>query len=54
MNLDDLYVASILKYHSIIILMHNFFSQMWVNKNKDTIFPNVELGLLLTEVGLIN
>ncbi len=53
MNLDDFYVASILKYRSIIILMHNFFSQMWVNKNKDTIFPNVELGLLLTEVGLI-
>jgi hypothetical protein len=52
-NLNDFYVASIVKYRSIITLMQNFFAAMWDNKNKDTKFPHAELERLLKETGFI-
>jgi hypothetical protein len=53
MNLDKFYVASIVKYRSIITLMQDFFSDMWGNDNKDTKFCYVKLGLLLKETGFL-
>ncbi len=50
-KLDDFYVASILKYRSIIALMHDFFADMWENNKKDTKLPHAELLLLLKETG---
>ncbi|MBD2165428.1 hypothetical protein H6G04_13570 [Calothrix membranacea FACHB-236] len=52
-NLNDFYVASIVKYRRIITLMQNFFAAMWDNKNKDTKFPHAELEILLKETGFI-
>lgn len=49
MQLDDFYVASVIKYRRIITLMQNFFVDMWVNPKKDTQFPEVELKRLLKE-----
>ena len=51
MKLDDFYVASITKYRSIIILMQDFFADMWSNNNKDTKFPYSKLQQLLEETG---
>jgi hypothetical protein len=51
MKLDEFYVASILKYRSIIALMHDFFADMWGNNKKDTKLPHAELLLLLKETG---
>ncbi|WP_414622456.1 hypothetical protein [Calothrix sp. CCY 0018] len=53
MKLDPFYVASIIKYRSIIALMQDFFADMWVNNHKDTKLPYVELLLLLKETGFI-
>ncbi|MEO0968315.1 MAG: hypothetical protein AAFX80_08235 [Cyanobacteria bacterium J06639_18] len=50
-KLDEFYVASIVKYHSIIALMQEFFADMWGNNKKDTKFPNVEMRLLLKKTG---
>jgi hypothetical protein len=52
-HLDDFYVASIVKYRSIIILMHEFFAQMWGNRQKNTKLPHVELQRLLKETGFL-
>jgi hypothetical protein len=52
-KLDQFYVASIVKYRSIIALMQDFFAQMWENNNKDTKLPHAELGLLLKETGFV-
>lgn len=49
MKLDEFYVASIIKYRSIIALMQDFFSDMWVNNKKDTKFANIKLHLLLKQ-----
>ncbi|WP_254625723.1 hypothetical protein [Nostoc sp. TCL240-02] len=49
MKLDEFYVASIVKYRSIIALMQDFFSDMWENKKKDTKLRHAELQLLLKE-----
>ncbi|RCJ25751.1 hypothetical protein A6S26_15570 [Nostoc sp. ATCC 43529] len=49
MKLDEFYVASIVKYRSIIALMQDFFADMWENNNKDTKFPHTELRRLLKE-----
>jgi hypothetical protein len=49
MKLDEFYVASIVKYRSIIALMQDFFSDMWGNNQKDTKFPHEKLRLLLEE-----
>jgi hypothetical protein len=54
MNLDEFYVASIVKYRSIITLMQNFFSEMWVNSKKDTKFPHEKLQNLLKETGFFH
>jgi hypothetical protein len=53
-QLDDFYVASIVKYRSIITLMHDFFAQMWGNHQKDTKLPHAELERLLKEAGFIS
>ncbi len=50
-KLDDFYVASIIKYRSIIALMHDFFADMWENNKKDTKLPHAELQMLLKETG---
>jgi hypothetical protein len=51
MKLDEFYVASIVKYRSIIALMQDFFSDMWKNNNKDTKLRHTELRLLLKQTG---
>jgi hypothetical protein len=51
MKLDEFYVASIVKYRSIIALMQDFFADMWENNKKDTRFPHAELQRLLKETG---
>lgn len=48
-KLDEFYVASIVKYRSIIALMQDFFSDMWGNNKKDTKFHNAKLHRLLKE-----
>ena len=53
MKLDDFYVASIVKYRSIIALMQDFFSDMWGNNKKDTKFHHAKLRLLLKETGFL-
>jgi hypothetical protein len=53
MNLDEFYVVSIVKYRSIITLMHNFFADMWGNQQKDTKLPHAELQRLLKETGFL-
>jgi len=50
-KLDEFYVASIVKYRRIIVLMQGFFAAMWENNNKDTKLRHAELGLLLKETG---
>ncbi|MGL5061763.1 MAG: hypothetical protein ACRC62_17480, partial [Microcoleus sp.] len=52
-KLDDFYVASIVKYRSIIVLMQDFFVDLWGNNKKDTNFDGAKLGLLLEETGSI-
>ncbi|MGI2906445.1 hypothetical protein [Tolypothrix sp. VBCCA 56010] len=53
MKLDEFYVASIVKYRSIIALMQDFFTHMWGNKKKDTKLDRAKLRLLLKETGFI-
>lgn len=53
MNLDEFYVASIVKYRSIITLMQDFFSNMWGNEKKDTKLCHEKLRLLLKETGFL-
>lgn len=53
MKLDEFYVASIVKYRSIIALMQDFFSDMWENNKKDTKLPHAKLQLLLKETGFL-
>ncbi|WP_414583293.1 hypothetical protein [Scytonema sp. PCC 10023] len=53
MKLDEFYVASIIKYRSIIALMQDFFSDMWGNNNKDTKLDHAKLRLLLKETGFV-
>jgi serine/threonine protein kinase len=54
MELDDSYVATIIKYRSIITLMQDFFTHMRGNNKKDTIFPCSKLRLLLKETEFIS
>jgi hypothetical protein len=49
MKLDEGYVASIVKYRSIISLMHDFYSDMWRNNKKDTKLRHAKLWRLLKE-----
>jgi hypothetical protein len=53
MKLDEFYVASIVKYRSIIALMQDFFSDMWENNKKDTKLRHAELQMLLKETGFL-
>jgi serine/threonine protein kinase len=53
MKLDEFYVASIVKYRSIIKLMQDFFTDMWGNNKKDTKLPHVELERLLKKTGFL-
>ncbi len=53
-KLDEFYVASIVKYRSIIALMQDFFADMWENNNKNTKFRHQELELLLKQTGFIS
>ena len=52
-KLDEFYVASIVKYRSIIALMQDFFADMWGNNKKDTKLRHAELRLLLKETGFL-
>jgi hypothetical protein len=52
-KLDDFYVASIIKYRSIIALMQDFFADMWGNNKEDTKLHHAELRLLLKETGFV-
>ncbi|BAY22166.1 hypothetical protein NIES2100_19290 [Calothrix sp. NIES-2100] len=52
--LDEFYVASIVKYRSIIALMQDFFTDMWGNNNKDTKLDRAKLQLLLKETGFLS
>ncbi|MFN6491229.1 MAG: hypothetical protein RMY33_014765 [Nostoc sp. DedQUE03] len=54
MKLDKFYVASIVKYRSIIALMQEFFSDMWENNKKDTKLRHADLRLLLKETGFFS
>ena len=51
-KLDKFYVDTIVKYRKIIILIQNFFVEIWGNNRKDTKFPHIELELLLEEAGI--
>ncbi|MBD2059707.1 hypothetical protein H6F88_27570 [Oculatella sp. FACHB-28] len=54
LNLDQFYVDSVVKYHSIVVLMQNFFSTMWSNPKKDTELPHKKLQQLLNETGFLS
>ncbi|MCA1993131.1 MAG: hypothetical protein LDL41_14000 [Coleofasciculus sp. S288] len=54
MKLDEFYVASVVKYRSIIALMQDFFTDMWGNDKKDTQLPHAELRRLLKETGFLS
>ncbi|MEO0934528.1 MAG: hypothetical protein AAFY21_12480, partial [Cyanobacteria bacterium J06641_2] len=51
-KLDKFYVDAILKYRKIIILIQNFFVEIWGDNRKSTKFPHIELELLLEEAGI--
>ena len=53
-DLDDFFVASIVKYRSIIAMMQDFFSDMIDNKKKDTKLNHIKLQQLLEETGFSN
>jgi hypothetical protein len=48
--LTDIYVASIVKYRSIIASIQDIFTNMLDNDRKDTKFPHAQLQLLLEEM----
>jgi hypothetical protein len=47
------YVASIVKYRSIILLMHDFYSDMFRNNRKDTKLQHAKLRRLLKETAFL-
>lgn len=49
MGFDASWVAVIVKHRSVILLMRNFFFDIWRNAKKDTKFPHEILQQLLTE-----
>jgi serine/threonine protein kinase len=53
LKLDEFYVASVIKYRSIITLMQDFYSDLRGNDRKDTQFPHAKLELLLAETGFM-
>lgn len=54
MQLDALYVASIVKYHRIIALVQNFFVDTWENHKKDTKLDYANLQRLIKETGFLS
>lgn len=54
LKLNEFYVASIVKYRSIIALMQDFFVDMSANNNKDTKLDHAKLRLLLNETGFLS
>jgi hypothetical protein len=53
LNLDEFYVASVVKYRSIITLMQGFFSDLWGSEKRDTKLCHAKLKLLLEETGFL-
>jgi hypothetical protein len=51
--LDEFYVASVIKYRSIMTLMQGFFVDMWGNEKKNTPLFQAKLELLLKETGFL-
>jgi serine/threonine protein kinase len=51
LKLDKFYVASIVKYRSIIALMQDFYAGLRSNNQKNTQFPHAQLEILLAETG---
>ena len=49
LRLNEAYDASIVRYRSVISLMHHFFADMRQNPRKDTPFPQTRLRSLLEE-----
>jgi hypothetical protein len=54
MKLDKSYVATSVKYRSIILLFVDFIVSMSKNKQKDTKFPHATLVRLLKETGFLS
>lgn len=54
LKLNEFYVASIVKYRSIITLMQDFFADMRGNNKKNTKLEYEKLQLLLKETGFIS
>jgi hypothetical protein len=54
MKLDESYVTCVVKYRSIIALMHDFYSKLRRNNKKDTKLPHAELCRLLNEAGVLS
>ncbi|MBD0333976.1 MAG: hypothetical protein ICV62_00665 [Cyanobacteria bacterium Co-bin13] len=54
LQLDEFYVASVVKYRSIIALMRDFYFDIWGNNRKDTKLPHTELRRLLEETGFLS
>jgi len=53
MKLNENYVEQVMKYHDIILLMHDFYSDMRRNHKKDTKYPHTKLKRLLKEAGVL-
>ena len=53
MKLDEDYVAYLVEYQSILVLMNEFYADMSTNNQKDTKFPQEKLGRLLKETGFL-
>jgi hypothetical protein len=51
MDLDDGYVASVLRYRGVIALMNDFYARMTGSDTKDTEVRHAELRRRLEEVG---
>ena len=54
LRLDEVYIACVAKYRSIVLLMDRFFMDLRRNLAKDTVFPGEELLRLLIESGAIS
>jgi hypothetical protein len=53
MKLNKSYVACVVKYRSIIALMHDFYSKLRRNDKKDTKLPHAQLRRLLRETEVL-
>jgi hypothetical protein len=53
LNLDQAYVAAIVRYRPVISFMNTFYAKMRQNNQKDTRFQHTTLQRLLKETGFI-